>query len=284
MGEYGFIAARMATYCAMLLAAGIPLYLVLASRSSASESGALRMAAVAALAGIATSAWWALESVAAMAAIPLGQLDKGLVLAVLDATPLGNVLTIRSAALLVVTLALWRRHTLIGAVAASVGLATTAWTGHAGATEAALGTLHRVSDIVHLLAAATWIGALALFLLAAVADGDRERFVRHLSGFAATGSMIVLLLILTGLANTMLIAGWPIDWGSGWFLWLAAKLALFFVMLGLAAVNRWRLTPALAADPARSAEAIRRSLALEIGAAFVIVAIVAWLGTLTPGG
>lgn len=284
MGEYGFIAARMATYCAMLLAAGIPLYLVLASRSSGSESGALRMAAVAALAGIATSAWWALESVAAMAAIPVRQLDKGLVLAVLDATPLGNVLTIRSAALLVATLVLWRRHTLIGVVAASIGLATTAWTGHAGATEAKLGTLHRVSDILHLLAAATWIGALALFLLAAVADGDRERFVRHLSGFAATGSVIVLLLILTGLANTMFIAGWPIDWGSGWFLWLAAKLALFFVMLGLAAVNRWRLTPALAADPARSPEAIRLSLALEIGAAFVIVAIVAWLGTLTPSG
>jgi putative copper resistance protein D len=242
------------------------------------------MAALAALAGIAASAWWTLESVAAMAAMPVGQLDKGLVLAVLDATPLGNVLTIRSVALLVATVVLWRRHTLIGAVAASAGLATTAWTGHAGATEATLGTLHRVSDIVHLLAAATWIGALVLFLLAAIADGDRQRFVRHLSGFATTGSVIVLLLILTGLANTLLIAGWPIDWGSGWFLWLSVKLGLFLAMLGLAAANRWRLTPALAADPACAPDAIRRALALEIGAAFVIVAIVAWLGTLTPGG
>lgn len=282
MIETGLIAARVAAYGAMMLAAGIPLYLVAARRLAGLAGGACRTASLAALAGLAASLWWSLESVAAMAAMPVGQLDLALIESVLKATPLGMVLAIRVIALAIAALALWKQHRIVGALAASLALASTAWTGHAGATEAGLGALHRASDVLHLLAAATWAGALVLFLAAAMRGDDREGLVLHLAGFATTGSAIVLLLLLTGLANTLIIAGWPLDWRSDWFMLLAVKLALFLMMLALAATNRWRLAPALARDPAASLRPLRLALLAETGAALAIVAIVGWLGTLTP--
>jgi putative copper resistance protein D len=59
-------------------------------------------------------------------------------------------------------------------------------------------------------------------------------------------------------------------------------------MLGLAALNRFRLTPALAgeldeAQPAPGALGrLRRSVILEILAGAAVLALVSWLGTLSP--
>jgi putative copper resistance protein D len=58
-------------------------------------------------------------------------------------------------------------------------------------------------------------------------------------------------------------------------------------MLGLAAANRFRLTPALervigTGDTKSAIGALRKSLAIETGAAIAILALVGWLGTLEP--
>lgn len=45
-----------------------------------------------------------------------------------------------------------------------VAVATLVWSGHAGVTEGAAGTVHRISDILHMIAAAVWIGAIGAFL------------------------------------------------------------------------------------------------------------------------
>jgi copper resistance protein D len=277
MDDAGLVAARLAAYATLLLAAGVPLYLL-----AARERGAWRLAGLATLAAVAASTWWVLEAIAAMAAMPVGQIDPEMAFAVLDATPLGTVMAIRLAALLVALAALWRRHMGLAALAASVALATMAWTGHAGAGEGGTGALHRASDVVHLLAASIWTGALTLFLGAAIFSQDRGTLLRRLSGFAMIGSAIVLLLLLTGIANTLAIAGWPINLASDWTWLLGAKLALFLGMLALAFFNRWLLTPRLARDPTGNLGYLKLSLALETGAVFLILAIVSWLGVLSP--
>jgi putative copper resistance protein D len=67
---------------------------------------------------------------------------------------------------------------------------------------------------------------------------------------------------------------------------LLVKLLLFAAMLGLAGLNRFRLTPALGqaldAGGASALASLQRSLALETAAAFLVLALVAWLGTLPP--
>jgi putative copper resistance protein D len=74
-----------------------------------------------------------------------------------------------------------------------------------------------------------------------------------------------------------------------WGRLMLAKIALFIVMLAMAATNRFRLTPRLERaighdDHGRALGLLRRSLALEMAAAMLILGLVGWLGTLEPVG
>ena len=105
-----------------------------------------------------------------------------------------------------------------------------------------------------------------------------------LAKFGLLGTVFVATLVVTGVVNSLMIVGiadLPALAGSryGWL--LGAKLLLFAGMLGLAALNRWRLTPALERGDG-AIDALRLSLAVETGAAIAIVALVALLGTLDP--
>ena len=181
--------------------------------------------------------------------------------------------------------ATWMAVAILGAVAAG----SLVWLGHAGASEGPLAPWQLAADIVHVLAACAWLGALPGFLLlarAGAADPGRRMLHGALAGFAGTGAVLVALLLTTGLANALFLVG-PDRLGDAWATnygrVLAVKLALFAVMLLLAANNRWRLTPALKRlpDPA-TARALRRSIALEALAGLAVLAAVAWLGTLPP--
>lgn len=68
---------------------------------------------------------------------------------------------------------------------------------------------------------------------------------------------------------------------------LALKILLFAGMLVLAALNRFHLGPSLEqslrdGQPVIAANALRHSVLLELAIALLIVALVAWLGTLSP--
>jgi putative copper resistance protein D len=283
MIDGGLVAARALAYGALLLAAGLPLYLLSAAREVVVTRPWRAGLSVLLATGAAASVWLALASVAAMAALPIGALDGATVTAVLSATPLGAVLEIRLAAIALALLVIALRLPVrLVALPAGVALATAAWTGHAGASEGAIGAVHRLADVVHLLAAATWLGAL-LMLLGAVFGPTRPRDLeRRLAGFAVTGTALVALLLLTGVVNALVIAGPSFKLTSAWTFALALKLALFGGMLCLAALNRWRLTPALAAGTSGARRALRRSLACEMALGLGVVALVAVLGVLDP--
>ncbi|MGH6781691.1 MAG: copper homeostasis membrane protein CopD, partial [Sphingomonadaceae bacterium] len=182
--------------------------------------------------------------------------------------------------------------------AAGTALATLAWNGHAAASEGVAAPLHLASDIVHLLAAGAWIGALAslvilLFPIGSAMSATRLDVARRaLSDFSTTGSIIVGLIVITGVANIGFILGrdtLAVLFTNLYGQLLIAKIALFFAMLGLAAANRFRLTPRLASamalnDSARAVYMLRFSLITEALAAMLILALVAWLGTLAPMG
>lgn len=182
------------------------------------------------------------------------------------------------------------------AVSAALGLLATAsiaWMGHGASTEGAPGLLHLVSDMLHALAAGVWIGALAVFLgLLRQPSGDHEQdrvIHRALHGFAGIGSAAVAVIVASGLVNSWFLVGPDHLDGLLTTLWgqlLLAKLALFGAMLGLAALNRFRLTPRLEAtlqgDSVDALRALRRSIALETAAAFVVLALVAVLGMQPP--
>lgn len=255
-----------------------------------------------AMVGLAISllAFW--TSVAGMMGVGLFRVDATTLQMMATSSATGVAMMVRSSALALtlVAIATLRRHTtgmvvacaLLGAVA----VATLAWNGHGAAGEGTVGWVRMVSDMAHMLAGFAWFGALLMFLwlVHAPQHATTARAAtahRALSAFAVTGTIIVTIIVVTGLANAFLIVGTPVPsaiHGSTYGALLLLKLALFAVMLGFAGVNRYRLTPKLKAclvsdQPVIAMRAMRRSLALELTTLVAILTIVSQLGMLEPG-
>ena len=294
MTDWIGIALRFGVYADLLLLFGLAAYPLYAASPRGPRRARATIVGLAAL-GLLLSALSFLQMVAAMSGVTIADVDRDTFDFVLFDTTPGFAFLARSAALAVVLIAALipsERIRPLAALVAGVALGTLAWTGHAAVTEGAAGTLHRLADMLHLLAAGAWLGALAVLITLLFARIDDEQSVASarsaLAGFAIAGSIIVALIVVTGFINVWMIVGVEGALRLPTTLYgklLIAKLALFVAMLGLAAANRWRLTPGLAwasDNNVGGVRALRISIALETGAALLILALVAWLGTLSP--
>lgn len=293
MEDWIGITLRFGLYGLLLILFGLAAYPVHAD-SAARPGIPGRAIAVLALAALAVSLGAFLQTVAAMSGTGIAGIDRETLTFVLGETDAGRAFAVRSLALALVAAAVWRgRSPPLWIGLSAVALATLGWSGHAAVTEGTGGHLHRLLDILHLLAAGVWLGALVMLgrRLAGplVEDDAAEAAVGALNAFATTGTIVVVTIVLTGAANLVFITG--SDMGqlatTRYGQLLGAKLLLFMLMLGLAAANRWRLTPRLAAarengDRIGAQRMLRLSLALETAAAIAILLLVAWLGTLDP--
>ena len=165
--------------------------------------------------------------------------------------------------------------------------ASFAWMGHGAATEGAVGWVHLAADIFHNLAAGAWIGALVVFwvvLRKSPAVTTPLNLAHSLTAFSGAGTLFVALILGTGLINGVFTAGWsPIHAAATLYgQVLLVKLALFLLMLVLAATNRFCLAPALSQNPEGDLSALKVSLSVEAGLGFLVLAVVSWLGTLPP--
>jgi copper resistance protein D len=229
---------------------------------------------------------------------PVEAVTSGALRDVLGLTQFGWVSQIRMALAILLGVCLIFDRSVVGrglALALSLGLiGSIAWTGHAASTAHALGYLHLAADASHLCAASAWFGGLvplALLLNAArryhlLAWTSLELdVVRRFSGLGIAG---VATLIISGLINSWILVG---SFGGliltayGWVLML--KLVVFAVMVGVATVNRLRLTPGLALPPGSDGQRdalgrLTRNAVIEIVLGFLVFAIVGVLGTLHP--
>jgi putative copper resistance protein D len=187
------------------------------------------------------------------------------------------------------------RPMLAAAIALAAGLVgTLAWAGHAAATTGAQGGLHLSADVLHLVSAAAWIGALvplALLIRAARSEPDTASVALARAvvlRFSMLGVVSVATLLASGLVNSWVLAGsLAALLGTDYGHLLLAKVALFLVMLSAAALNRLRLTPRLveARSPTIAQDSLRRierNTLFEAGVAAIIIVIVGVLGTMSP--
>jgi len=301
--DVAIIAARIVQYAAASVVFGAPLFLLYAlkGRDRAALGWPRPLAMAAGLALLVGAAAGLMGQTAAMAGDPAAALDGAMLGSVMIETPFGLAFTARAAAaaaalalclLLRPGTALWGALTALGALA----VASFAWSGHGAATEGPGALPQLIADVLHLIAAGVWLGALAALALmlrprAGLPEPDALRALHDaLAGFSGVGSAVVATLVLTGLVNSWFLVG--LDGlgrvtSSPYGLLLIAKLVLFAGMLGLAAANRFRHTPELAAalaadDVDRTLPALRRSVALETALGLAILALVGVLGTLAP--
>lgn len=299
--------ARFLQYGGAVVVFGTALFcqtsLPTSGESSASRLGWLKptLAGATVLLLVGSLLSWAAQS-AMMTGVTLDKLDPGAALSILTDMQWGHALAVRMAASLLALL--WTavakpgRALLVGHIAFGVViLGSFAITGHGGSSEGPLAWLHLSSDILHSLAAGVWLGALAAFLgllwwQSRIADRAQQMVLAAaLKGFSGTGSALVAVLVVTGIVNSLFLVGLDhLDalFKTAYGLLLSAKVAIFIGMLGLAGLNRFRLTPSLenALDGSGQIDAalanLRKSLLVETLAGLAVLALVAVFGMMEP--
>lgn len=134
---------------------------------------------------------------------------------------------------------------------------------------------------LHGMGVAFWVGALAP--LAAMAWRPAQPLLPVLQRFSHAAIFVVALLVLSGLALAIVQLesfGALID--SQYGIILSIKLTLVAALLGLAALNRYRLTPALALDPHNTRPVARSVLAEGVIALAILAVVAGWRFTPPP--
>jgi len=165
---------------------------------------------------------------------------------------------------------------LLGLCAVGAALALS---GHA--STAPPQAVSRAAVFLHGICVTFWIGSLlplyAGTRASAPADAALARFSRVIP-------VAVVLLATSGLWLAFVQLG-RLDalWSTGYGQVLACKLAAVVMLLGLAAVNRYRLVPRLQCGDKAASRLLARSVACELAIAFAILGLVAlWRFTPPP--
>lgn len=209
--------------------------------------------------------------------LPLAALATAAPWKVAFATSAGPALLVAIAAMLLASMALrsaWYARAFAAIAFVCVGLSL-AMAGHAATAPPE--ALTRPAIFLHSLGVAFWIGALSP--LVALVSKPTIATLPVVNRFSRIAALAVGVLALTGLGLAIVQLGKPsalVETRYG--LILAIKLALVTLLLALAALNRFRLTPALAPALTRDGKAgsaLKRSILLECAIALAILAVVA---------
>jgi putative copper resistance protein D len=255
--------------------------------------------------GLASGALWLWVAAAGMSGQPLGAVLSGkLIGTVLTATGFGRLWQFRFAATIVLAGFLlfchltgrhsdWRLFGGVGGLLSGIILGSLALSGHGADDTGAAGVWHLGADIMHLLAAGGWLGAL-IPLIFVLRQARRPAWLpiaqQATLRFSTLGLVTVATLVVSGLVNSWyLVANLPSLFGTAYGQLLLVKLAIFAAMLSFAAINRSTLTPRLLAPPSARAGSrdplrrLARNATCETGLGVLLLLVVGALVHLKPG-
>jgi putative copper resistance protein D len=271
------IAARLAEYLAAFAIFGGALFRSYAPSELRQPPGPLRRFGLPVMAGVAALAWALaiarqIADASPFALLPTVLLQTGFGRALLAAAFLSLLLLLAGLG--------GRDRPRLTAALGGLLLAAPAFIGHA-AGPGLTGAWRTGVKAVHLLAAGAWLGGLPPLALALRRGGASTPLL--LRRFGRLGAVAVTAVLATGLVSVAFvteIAGGSL--GPLYLGTLAVKLAVVAVLLGLAAVNRLRLTPMVDRGDERGARSLQRTVLFEQLVALAVVVSVAFLGELDP--
>ena len=216
-----------------------------------------------------------------------GEINK---LSVFLGTSYGLALGVRLILALALALAffVWRPHDedmrWFGIAAGLVAIAATwSWSGHPRSLPLAL--VGVPLDVIHLIAAAAWIGGLAFMGLVVMRLGTAEDQFDAVKAFAPVASRSVTALVVTGVLQSLRIDGNPLALFTtthGQLLLL--KIVVLGLMLYVANVNRTRvLTRFRTKHPSKGTRTmLQRAMVTEAAIGLLILAVTAVLVVNSP--
>jgi putative copper resistance protein D len=304
MSLFDFLAlARWIHFTAVFALFGMPLFWILSGEDRDNASGLpqslrasvliLRIAGpVALISGIA----WLAGTLANMAGGFASVLDPKTLQLFFLSTQFGPFAMLRLALLLALVvigiLPVPRRQLFLASLLiAAILLVTQAWFGHAAEGGASLaGAAMILAYALHLLAGAAWLGGLPVLLLALIevqraAKSDAAQSgARLCSRFSAMATAAVVIILLSGIANTLFRVGDAIGnlLLTAYGIVLLVKLLLVAAMLALAYFNRYVAMPRLEAEGSRELAYLRVSVGAELALGILVLGAAAVLGILPP--
>ena len=265
--------------------AGLAMFLATVGRRSEVALPTIRRLGIfAALSAIVCTAAYYLLEAARMTGELGGSLD-GPMQRVALVSSAGAAFVCRVAGLAIVAAAMGRAATAAGGRRPRLG-APTLLLGVALTVASFVLTGHLVSDAhrsaltalmaIHVTIGMFWFGSLLPLCLITTRESGALA-AQVVESFSSKATWLVPLIFLAGLLMTAVLVP---DWGTfaqPYGEILIAKTTLFAVLMGLAAINKLRLGPALASGDATAPARFRRIVVAELGLICAVLAITAWL-------
>ncbi len=256
------------------------------ARSASSPLSPVRVAAgwmffagLAVAAGSLAAAWTRASTFRpGVTSVGLWLAEAGALVAWVDALvtdePTRQRLLLAAAAVALALAVMVARRARRGPLAVAVAVAAIAWSAR-GHNAVDNGVVGGVLDTVHLVAGATWVGALGLLVVDVRrrADVDALTVARR---YARVAAILVAVLAAAGLGSAILLLDRPSDlWSTGYGQLLTVKTGLFAVAVGLAVVGRRALGR-------RRAGLLRRVTPVEAGLLAAVLVLTGVLVNLAP--
>ncbi|MDD2704935.1 MAG: CopD family protein [Acidocella sp.] len=229
------------------------------------KRGALRLRRLAwagfAVACLGGAGWFLLQAADFAAAQSISDVIGALPI-VAGQTRFGTLLLTRMGLLLLAMLLFQRGWPRSAALIAFGGVVAEAWLGHGGAMTGFVGTMLLFCAVLHIAAAAIWLGALPA-LYVALKRLPEDALLPLAQSFSPLGMACVGTLLVTAMFQFILLITYPQAlFTTAYGAVALTKLVLFAALIALAVLNRFRFTPSLPAS--------RPALLRNIGAEAVL--------------
>jgi putative copper resistance protein D len=255
------VAIRAIGFVLLFQAIGAAFFTALFPEAVQSAAAIRRITMISAVGGVlAVTVHWALEA-ARMTGDFAGALDTSVQHRVINSS-FSTAHALPMLGLSLIAAASWRRVRLsasLACVGGAIALAGFAFMGHTSADSwrALLGPLL----IVHLLIVAFWFGAL-LPLWIVIRHESVQVATSVVQAFSELATWLVPIIAIVGVIMMLLIARGVPAFDEPYGALIAVKIGGFILLMGLAALNKWKWAPLLAKAGAQSA-ALRRSVLAE---------------------
>lgn len=158
--------------------------------------------------------------------------------------------------------------------------------GHAAMRDGWPGLFQQINHALHLIGAACWAGGLLPLLLLMRESRQIDRrtdAIRTMMRFSRYGHLAVALTLLSGVINSLMIAGWPLMWhDSRYIVLLLCKGLLVALMVLVALFNRYWLVPRFRLAGSGTQQKFIRMTQFELLLACGVVGLVSVFATLSP--